>query len=834
MGRIGLAVSPHDSRIVYATIELAHRKGGFWRSADGGESWEKRSDEIAGATGPHYYQEIFACPHELDRVYMTDMNLKVTEDGGKTFRSIDNKNKHVDNHALAFNPDDPEYLLVGCDGGIYESWDLGKHWKFHANLPITQFYKVAVDYDEPFYNVYGGTQDNNTQGGPSRTTNVHGIRNSDWFITLWGDGHQPAVDPTNPDIVYSEWQEGNLVRYDRRTGEFIYIQPQPDKGEEWERFNWDAPILISAHDPARIYYASQRVWRSDDRGDSWRPVSKDLSRGLDRLVLPMMGRVQSFDAIWDLYAMSKFGTITSLAESPLNENLLYAGTDDGLIQVSEDGGESWRKVESLPGIANEWFVNDLKADLFDVDTVYACVDQHKNGDFKPYVYKSTDRGRTWTSIASDLPERQIVWRLVQDHVKPELLFVGAEMGVFFTVDGGKRWIELEGGVPNIPFRDLVIQKRENDLVCATFGRSFYILDDYSALRQVSEASLAQEAELYPVRKAWWYQEEHTLGWNKKASQGDAFFVADNPPFGAVFTYYLKDEVRTRKDARREREKPIEKKGGDTPYPGYEELRKEELEEDPAIVLIVKDSEGNAVRRVEGPVKAGFHRVSWDLRYPSPVALEHKHEEEEEEEDDDRGSGYLVTPGTFSVHMYKRVDGKLVDLQKSQRFEVVKLRDGTLPAAPPAEVTAFKRQLADLERRITGAHSAIEEALVRMDGIRKALARSTIADTSIDETVRTIDRRLNALEQQLVGNKRRHVLSEPGPVSIRRRVMIAVTGVRWSTYGPTPTHRKSIAIATEALAELDTALTKVIQTDLPALEAKLDAAGVPWSPGRSRR
>ena len=209
----------------------AHRKGGFWRSTTAGESWEKRNDIVAGATGPHYYQEIFACPHQRGRVYMMDMKLRVTEDGGKTWRSIGTDSKHVDNHALAFNPHDPGYLLVGCDGGVYESWDLGKTYRYVANLPLTQFYKVAVDYDEPFYNVYGGTQDNNTQGGPSRTDNVHGIRNSDWFTTLWGDGHQPAADPSDPNIVYSQWQVGNLTRYDRKTGEFMYIQPQPADGE---------------------------------------------------------------------------------------------------------------------------------------------------------------------------------------------------------------------------------------------------------------------------------------------------------------------------------------------------------------------------------------------------------------------------------------------------------------------------------------------------------------------------------------------------------------------------------------------------------------------------
>jgi photosystem II stability/assembly factor-like uncharacterized protein len=333
MGKIGMAISPIEPDVVYATIELGGRKGGFWRSTDGGESWEKRSDYLSGGTGPHYYQEIFADPHRFDRIYQMDATLHISDDGGKTFEPQKHGYKHGDHHAMAFDPNDPDYIMFGTDGGLYESWDLGETYRFTANLPVTQFYKVAVDYDTPFYNVYGGTQDNNTQGGPSRTDNIHGIRNSDWFITLFGDGHQPAVDPSNPDIIYSEWQEGNLVRYDRPSGEMTYIQPQPEAGEEEERFNWDSPILISPHDPARIYFASQRVWRSDDRGDSWRPISGDLSHGRDRLTLPMMGRVWGYDSHWDVWAMSNFANVTSLSESPLVDGLIYAGTDDGRIQV---------------------------------------------------------------------------------------------------------------------------------------------------------------------------------------------------------------------------------------------------------------------------------------------------------------------------------------------------------------------------------------------------------------------------------------------------------------------------------------------------------------------
>ena len=828
MGKIGLAVSPQRSAVVYATIETEQREGGFYRSSDGGASWEKRNDYLSSATGPHYYQELFASPHAFDRVYQMDSRLHVTHDGGKNFVRVPNQSKHVDNHALAFDPNDPDYLLVGTDGGIYESWDLGKNWKFAANLPITQFYKVAVDYDEPFYNVYGGTQDNNTQGGPARTDSVNGIHNYNWFITVFADGHQPAVDPTNPDIIYSEWQEGNLIRHDRKTGEIVYIQPQPAEGEEWDRFNWDAPILISPHDPKRLYYASQRVWRSDDRGDSWKPVSGDLTRDLDRLTLPMMGRTWSWDAAWDLYAMSKFSTITSLSESPKQAGLLYAGTDDGLIQVSEDGGANWRKVSRLPGAPEYFFVNDIKADLHDADTVYVAVDNHKAGDYRPFLFKSSDRGRSWSSIASNLPERHLVWRVVQDHVNPKLMFAATEFGIFFTIDGGGKWIELQGGLPTISFRDLAIQQRENDLVGASFGRGFFVLDDYSPLRSLTEAMLEQEAALFPVRKAWWYLERRPLGQDDKASLGDAFYVAPNPPFGAVFTYHLAKSMETLEEKRQQREKEVAKQGGDTPTPGWTALYEEALEEAPSIVLTVRDTSGAVVRRIAAPAKAGFHRVAWDLRYPSTGPWSAR----EATDEDFTGSGRLAPPGRYSVSLAKRVKGRWVDLGQSEEFDVVPLRRGTLAGSSDSEREAFGRTLESMQRSVGAAGRVLGEAETQLKAMATALMRSTASDPSLDDRVRSLQRSVAEMRLQLGGDPRRDNAGDPGPVSIRRRMSVAALGTGFSTYGPTPTHRESLRIARKSFSTLKQQLDRLTGTEIPALERALDAAGVPWTPGRN--
>jgi photosystem II stability/assembly factor-like uncharacterized protein len=829
MGKIGLAISPVDPDVVYATIELGARTGGFWRSTDAGGSWEKRNDYLSGGTGPHYYQELFASPHHLDRVYQMDAMLHITHDGGKTFELQPMGHRHSDHHAMAFDPNDPDYVMYGTDGGLYESFDDGKTFRFIANLPVTQFYKIAVDYDEPFYNVYGGTQDNNTQGGPSRTMNVNGIRNSDWFITLSGDGHQPAVDPTDPDIVYSEWQKGNLVRHDRKTGENIYIKPQPEADEQADRFNWDSPILISPHDPKRLYFASQRVWRSDDRGDSWTAISGDLSHGRDRLTLPMMGRVWSIDASWDLMAMSEYGTITSLSESPLVEGLLYAGTDDGRIHVSEDGGANWRAIERLPGVADEYFVNDIKADLFDPDTVYAVVDDHKSGDFSPYVYRSTNRGGTWVSIAGDLPDRHIVWRLVQDHVNPKLLFAGTEFGVFFTVNGGKNWVGLTGGAPTISFRDLAIQTRENDLVAGSFGRGIWILDDYTPLRGIDATALEQDSILFGVRDAPWYLPAQPLGaWreNGKAFQGDAFFVAPNPPFGAVFTYYLRDDLETVEQKRQAAEKNRAAAGEDTPYPGWDALRAEELEDAPAIVLTVRAADGTVIRHIEGPTERGIHRVAWNLRYPRPNPWQ----PEAGEPGYVDYPGSLAAPGTYTVTLAKRVDGRLVDLGQAQTFEVESIVERGLPGAPLEEVTAFNVRLDDLRRQVMAAGASIDTALTEVGAIKATLPRSG-APTDLHETAHRIERELKAIEQGLSGNERRQLYGDVGPLSVNDRLQVALGGTFRSTYGPTPTHRRSLEIAETAFAGLVERLERVLRSDLPALRAELDAQDVPWTPGR---
>jgi len=827
-GRIGLALSPVNPDVVYAIVEAADKGAGFYRSGDGGGNWEKMSDHVAGS--PQYYNELVADPQAEARVYSMDTWMMVTDDGGRNFRRVGEKSKHVDNHALWIDPTDTKHLIAGCDGGLYQSFDRAATWQFVGNLPVTQFYNVAVDNDRPFYNVYGGTQDNFTLGGPSRTANVQGIRNSDWNVVVGGDGFQCAVDPTDANIVYGESQHGGLVRFDRKTGEQVDIQPQSNPGEPGLRWNWDSPLLISPHSNTRLWFAAQRLFRSDDRGDTWKPVSPDLTRQIDRNKLKVMGRVWSVDAVAKNASTSFYGNIVSLDESPRRDGLLYVGTDDGLIQVSEDGGGGWRKSERFPGVPEQTYVSDLVASRHQDGTVYAAFDNHKNGDFKPYVLRSDDRGRSWTSIAGNLPDRGTVYALAEDHEDPSLLFAGTEFGVFFTVDAGRRWTQLKGGIPTIAIKDIAIQRRENALVLASFGRGFYILDDYAPLRKLKTADLERAATLFPVPPAAMYIPATPLGLKDKSFQGEAFYTAANPPFGAIFTYYLRDEIKTKKKQRQAKEGAVAKKGGDVFYPSWDSLRAEDREEDPAVILTVTDEEGHVVRRITGPVTAGFHRVAWDLRYPAsnPVSLRPPSEDNPFA---DPPAGPLAAPGAYQVQLATRVDGMLKPLAAPVSFRCAPLGEATLPVADRAATLEFEQKTARLQRAVLGAVEAGREAQTRLSHIKKALDDTPGADPALMDSARAMERRLLGLMTSLNGDATVRRRNEPTPPSIVEDVGTAVAGQWTQTHGPTATHRACYENAASRFQDVLAGLRTLVETDLVRLEHQADAAGAPWTPGR---
>lgn len=830
MGRIGLAISPANPNVLYATIEATDKKGGIFRSTDRGATWDKRNDFDSGAM---YYSQVVADPKNVDRVYVLNVFNMVSDDGGKTLHRLGEKSKHVDNHALWIDPNNTNYYLAGCDGGVYESFDRGVTWAYKSNLPIGQFYHVTVDNAAPFYNVYGGLQDNFSLGGPSRTRSVSGITNADWFVTLGGDGFRSQADPEDPDIVYSALQYGVFSRFDKRTGERMGIQPRAGQDEEPLRYNWDTPFLISPHSHTRLYYAANKLFRSDQRGDRWTVISGELSRALDRDQLPVMGKRWGPDAVAKHASTSFYGNATAVDESPRQEGLLYVGTDDGLIQVTEDGGKNWRKIEKFPGVPDLTYVSRLLASQHETNTVYAAFDNHKNADFAPYLLKSTDAGRSWTPLKANLPANGPVLALAEDHISPNLLFVGTEFGVFFSIDGGRKWVQLKGGLPTIAVRDLAIQKREDDLVLGTFGRGIYILDNYAPLRALTAEALKPDAALFAVKDALMYVPTAPLGGRGKAFQGESFFAAENPPFGATFTYYLKDSLKTQKEKRKEAEKKAEKNkdAGVTPYPTRQELVAEEEEEPPSLWLIIADESGKTVRKLTGPTAAGINRVSWDLRYTAPTLPPARAAEGEEEPFAERPSGPLAMPGKYTVSLLKRVAGMTTPLSGPQSFSVTLAAASAMTATARAALTEFQQKVARLQRALMGSLETANALKLRLEQIKRALLETPAAALQLTDEAASLDRKTNDILRRLRGDTFLRARNENVPASLSDRVFGIVGEQRMSTSPPTQTQRDQYAIAAKDFDQTLGQLRALIEVDLVKLEKTMEEAGAPWTLGR---
>lgn len=644
-------------------------------AAPQGRGAQGPTDDCYRGGGAQYYFELFVDPHRPDWIWSINVSMEVSKDGGKTWSAagVEDTGVHVDHHVLRFNPSDPGHMVLGNDGGLYESNDGGKNWRFFTNLPITQFYRLSVDNAKPFYNVCGGTQDNFSFCGPTRNATPWGVRTSEWFIINGGDGFQSRNDPEDPMIVYGQSQDGNPSRYDLRTGERRGIRPPQANGTGGgrggrgggggqadgqadgqpqgpvvprDRANWDTPFIISPHSSSRLYWATEYVYRSDDRGDSWTRISPDLTRKLDPFAIPIMGKVWPRDSIAFNTSTTALSNVVSLDESPLMEGLIYAGTDDGLLQITEDGGKNWRKVEDFPNVPKFTYVSDVAPSPRDANTVFVTLNNWQRGDYKPYVVKSTDRGKTWTNIAGNLPEKHNAWTVLQDHVNGNLLFVGTEFGLFTSVDGGNRWVKLSGGMPSIQIRDMAFQKRENDLVLATFGRGFYVLDDYSALREITPETLGEQARLFPLRDAYTY---NTMGMNPAGSAGIGTLSGNttfpNPPTGATFTYNVSQAV-----------------AGDA-----------------KLVLTISNEQGQQVRRMDVDGTAGLRRVTWNLRADPPAAGQGRGQGPggggQQAFGGGRGgnAGPLVSAGRYRAQLGRLVGDKVEPIGPPQEFRVTQVQ-----------------------------------------------------------------------------------------------------------------------------------------------------------------
>ncbi|HRH59656.1 MAG TPA: hypothetical protein PL045_03755, partial [Chitinophagaceae bacterium] len=781
IGRIGLALSPVNTDVLYAIVE-AQEGSGIYKSTDRGASWEKQSGY---STSGNYYQEIFCDPKDVNKIFCINMMMAVSTDGGKTVNNLGEKSKHVDNHVIWVEPSNTQHMLVGCDGGLYESFDGGENWNFKSNLPVTQFYKVTTDNAFPFYNVHGGTQDNFSLGGPSRTTSGNGIVNSDWYVTSTGDGFESQVDHQDPNIIYAQSQYGGLVRFDKKSGEYLDIRPVESKEEPAFRWNWDAPLLISKFDNKRLYFAANKVFRTDDRGNTWKEISPDLSRQLDRNKLTVMGKVWSVDAVAKNQSTDVYGNITTLAESKFDENLLYAGTDDGLIHVTQDGGKTWTKIDNIAGVPERTYVNEIITSQHDRNTVYVTFNHHRYGDFHPYIYRSTDAGKTWTAIQNNLPERGTAYCIAEDYINKDLLFAGTEFGLYFTIDGGKKWYQLKGGLPTIAVRDMEIQQRENDLVLATFGRGFYVLDNYAPLRNISKENFDKAAFVFPMKDAWMYLPSYPMGIRGKAFQGESYFNTPNPKVGAVITYYLKDEIKTIKQKRKDAEAEKIKNNQPPYYPSIDSLRMEDEQPDPYLLITITDDAGNVVRRIKNGAGKGLKRITWDFRYApfGPVALSTP------DENNPFGAnevGYMALPGTYKVSISKFENGVITQLTDAVSFKAVALNAASLPATDKKALDDFSKQVAEL-RRITAAADEYRNTLnEKINYMKAAISAAPQLSTDFTNSVLEIEKRLNKVNTALNGDATLASREFETSPSINGRVGSIVYGLWSTTAAPTQT------------------------------------------------
>jgi photosystem II stability/assembly factor-like uncharacterized protein len=826
IGRMGLAISPVNPDMLYTVVEAKGESGGIYRSTDRGANWEKRNGFF---TSGNYYQEVTCDPKDVNRIFITDTYYKVSNDGGKTVANLGEINKHIDNHCIWIDPNDTNHILVGCDGGIYESWDFAKSYDFKENLPVTQFYKVATDNAYPFYGVHGGTQDNLSLGGPSRTTSANGIVNADWYITSLGDGFETQVDQSNPDIIYAQSQYGGLNRFDRKSGEYLPIKPIEPEGEEAYRWNWDAPLLISQHSNTRLYFGANKVFRTDNRGDSWTVISPDLTRKIDRNKIEVMGKIWSVDAIAKNGSTDIYGQLTSIAESKLDPNLLWAGTDDGLIHLTTDGGKNWAKFDNLPTVPAQSYVHQIIASLHDKNTAYVCFNHHRYGDFKPYILKTTDAGKTWKAIQSNLSERGSIYSVAEDHVDPNLLFVGTEFGVFFSNTGGQSWLQLKAGLPTIAVRDIEIQRRENDLVLATFGRGFYILDDYTPLRNLKKEDLDKEAIIFPIKESLMFIERYPLGLRDKGHLGSSYFNTPNPKVGAVFTYYLKNEIKKLKDKRADAEKAKYEKKEKVFYPSFDSLRMEDNQPDPYLLFTITDKQGNVVRHLKTAPTKGINRMVWDFRYATNAPVGQRYTPAPDQLFGSERVGHLAMPDEYFVSLSKYEDGILTTLVEPVKFSCKLLEQGSIPTDMSGNV-AFYKKVSKISKAASAVNSLVSDMDNRLKNINLAVLDMPAPAKPLLEKAATLSKEMEKIKLQLYGDMTKARREFETPPSVNDRIGTIEYAV-WNSTAPIPQlYKDNYEIAAKQLSAVLAEMKKV-DTTIAALEKELEVNNAPYTQGR---
>jgi photosystem II stability/assembly factor-like uncharacterized protein len=778
VGRIGVKVAPSNPNVVYAITES--KDGTLYRSDDRGETWRNVSKQPSIVSRGFYYTDLRVDPRNEERIYAIASTLYVSIDGGRNFRSITGRT-HIDYHALWIDPQNPKRMWQGQDGGVAVSYDAGESWEYVNNMPIGQFYQLHADNRQPFYHITGGLQDNGTWTGPSRTREPAGILNDDWRMVSFGDGFFALTHPEDPDLYLTEAQGGSVVRTDMRNREQQLVVPyMGDDGGPAEfakyRFNWNAPLVASPHDGKVVYLGGNVLFRSPDFGRTWAAISPDLTRN-DKSRQKDAGGPVAFENTGAEY----YATIISVAESPLRPGTIWVGTDDGQLQMTTDGGKAWTDMtNNIKGLLPTSPVSHVEPSPSDASTVYVSFDRHMLDDFRPYIYKTTDGGRTWQNVTGNLPSKAHVWVVREDPRNPRLVYAGTELGLYASYTGGGEWVFLGlKNLPHVAVHDVLVHPRENDLILGTHGRSIWIFDDATPLQQMTPQIMASDLHLFEVRPAVRYTSRFT-----RYGIGDKVFTGPNPAYGALITYYLKEKLD-------EKVKPK---------------------------IQILDASGKIVSEIENISKEkGLNRAAWDLRYGAPVVRRPPRDEEVQFFGPPRGPQAL--PGTYTIRL-------VVGERKAERPVVVRLDPTVAASVPDLQATL------DMALKLRDMQTATNTALRTLDSLKTQIefVERTLGDRQ-SEVPKEITDRLAAEKKRVDELSGRLAQPEGGLGFAGRAQLVDRIGnlfftIEGTNAAPTPAQRE---LHGELQKEFDTKMAEVrryFAEAIPRLNEDLRRAGAP--------
>jgi len=814
LGRMAFALSPANPKRVYALVEA--EKSALLRSDDGGDSWSKVNEEYNVADRPFYYTEIAADPQNADIIYNIGTRVRVSIDGGKTFAynpvincCASGNTIHIDNHAYWINPKDSNHLIFGNDGGLAISRDKGETFRFVRNLPLAQFYHIAVDNDLP-YHVYGGLQDNGSWRGPSEVWENAGIRNLHWQEVGFGDGFDTLPDPDNSRSGYGMSQGGNLYRWNLDTSEQKLVMPDPPTTDTELRFNWNTALAIDPFDPNTVYYGSQFVHRSRDRGQTWETISGDLtSNDPDMQTYRKSGGLTA-----DVTAAENYTSITAIAPSKLDRKVLWVGSDDGRVNVTRNGGESWSRIDSKArGVSPGAWVAMITPSPHDAGTAFVVFDDHRRSDMKPYVYRVENYGSRWKQI-STAEMRGYALSVLQDPVDPDLLFVGTEFGLYISTDGADSWTRFTAGLPTVSVMDMAIQARENDLVLGTHGRAAYVIDDYSGLRNLSAEDFKARLKILSASPG----QQYTAGQTPSTRfTGSGEFRADNEPFGVMLTFMASGNDLPHPDADAEKARKISLR-----KTAAKSTEKEDAKDSkpPKLSVTVKDANGELIRFYKTEVHQGINRLTWAMQRDGikPVS-----DDDDEESDDGLPAGPMVLPGYYEITL------ALGDSTASTSVEILKDPRNPYSMEDLQANYAARIVLMGMQNTANKALRQIIAARDDIDIISKLITKQL--DKEEDENLETLKKQAAKVKKGLdeleklyrTPEKTKGIVYSEDTVNSRLGTAAFYTGS--GNGAPSPASKTYLEIARKSLARATDEVNAFMSADLAELRESVSTAGI---------